>query len=93
VITDLGMPDLDGRQVVQAIKQASPETPIIVLTAWASMLDSNDPLIKQVDAVLQKPLSMAQLETVLRRVSQSVAPAGAGPQPPADAAVVRFDAA
>jgi two-component system, NarL family, capsular synthesis sensor histidine kinase RcsC len=72
VITDLGMPDIDGRQVVQAIKHASPETPIIALTAWASLLDPNDTLIQQVEAVLQKPLSMAQLEAVLRRIGHSV---------------------
>ena len=62
---------LDGRQVVQEIKQASPETPIIVLTAWATLLDSNDTLLKQAEAVLRKPLSMAQLESVLRRLGAS----------------------
>lgn len=76
VITDLGMPDFDGRQVVQAIKQASPGTPIIVFTAWATLLDANDPLMQQVEAVLRKPLSMTQLEAVLRRVGQSIAQPG-----------------
>ncbi|MCI0534548.1 MAG: response regulator [Verrucomicrobiales bacterium] len=74
VITDLGMPDLDGRQVVQTIKSVSPQTPIIVLTAWATLLEANDPLMKQVAAVLRKPLSMAQLEAVLRRVGESILP-------------------
>jgi signal transduction histidine kinase/FixJ family two-component response regulator len=72
VITDLGMPDIDGRQVIQAIKHASPETPIIALTAWASLLDPNDTVRSEVQAVLQKPLSMAQLEAVLRRIGHSI---------------------
>jgi signal transduction histidine kinase/ActR/RegA family two-component response regulator len=89
VITDLGMPDLDGRQVVLAIKRVSPETPMVALTAWATMLDPNDPLIKQVEAVLQKPLSMAQLEAVLRRVGPGMSPCQRelDSHPPLDAAV------
>jgi signal transduction histidine kinase/ActR/RegA family two-component response regulator len=66
VITDLGMPDLDGWQVVQAIKQCSPQTPVILLTGWANLLEKKD-VLEKVDAVLKKPLSMAQMEAVLRR--------------------------
>jgi hypothetical protein len=36
------------------------------------MLDPSDKLLKEVEAVLQKPLSMAQLDSVLRRVGQSI---------------------
>src|SRR5579862_4293389 len=40
VITDLGMPQIDGRQVAASIKQASPDTPVILLTGWGKgMLD------------------------------------------------------
>jgi CheY-like chemotaxis protein len=35
VITDLGMPQVDGRQVAAAVKAASPATPVIMLTGWA----------------------------------------------------------
>jgi CheY-like chemotaxis protein len=34
VITDLGMPYMDGRQVAQAVKNESPETAVILLTVW-----------------------------------------------------------
>src|ERR1700677_912418 len=34
VITDLGMPYVDGRQVSSTIKGISPTTPIILLTGW-----------------------------------------------------------
>ena len=36
VITDLGMPYLDGRQVAKTIKQESPATPVIMLTGWGA---------------------------------------------------------
>jgi len=32
VITDLGMPDVDGHQVVRTIKAESPNTPIVMIT-------------------------------------------------------------
>ena len=34
VVTDLGMPDIDGRRVAEGIKQISPHTPVIMLTGW-----------------------------------------------------------
>jgi DNA-binding response OmpR family regulator len=36
VITDLGMPHRDGRQVAAAIKAASPSTPVMMLKGWGS---------------------------------------------------------
>lgn len=34
VITDFGMPDIDGRRVARTIKAESPNTPIIMMTGW-----------------------------------------------------------
>ncbi len=34
VITDLGMPYVDGRQVAAAVKAVSPDTPVVLLTGW-----------------------------------------------------------
>src|SRR5262249_18353926 len=42
VITDLGMPNVDGRKVASAIKNASPTTPVIMLTGWGKRLTSED---------------------------------------------------
>ncbi len=38
VITDLGMPHIDGRKVAAAVKSLSPDTPVILLTGWGSAL-------------------------------------------------------
>jgi PleD family two-component response regulator len=38
VITDLSMPDVDGRQVVASLRAISPGTPIILLTGWRHQL-------------------------------------------------------
>jgi CheY-like chemotaxis protein len=36
VLTDLGMPYVDGRRVASAVKADSPSTPVILLTGWAA---------------------------------------------------------
>ena len=38
VVTDLGMPHVDGRQVAAAVKALSPDTPVILLTGWGQRL-------------------------------------------------------
>jgi len=67
VITDLGMPYLDGRQVAKAIKQESPETPVIMLTGWGAFMkeDGNSP--EHVDAIMSKPPRSKELREVLSR--------------------------
>jgi CheY-like chemotaxis protein len=61
VITDLGMPYIDGRRVAAAIKDASPATPVILLTGWGHRLIAEGDQPQHVDRVLSKPPSMVQL--------------------------------
>lgn len=42
VITDLGMPGLDGGQVARALKTAAPDTPVIFLTRWSHRTESGE---------------------------------------------------
>jgi signal transduction histidine kinase/ActR/RegA family two-component response regulator len=71
VITDLGMPYVDGRQVAERIKGNSPDTPVILLTGWGAMLDEKEGVMAHVNAVLSKPPRVTELnETVARVVAQ-----------------------
>jgi signal transduction histidine kinase/ActR/RegA family two-component response regulator/HAMP domain-containing protein len=67
VITDLGMPHMDGRELSRAIRAASPDTPIIMLTGWGTMMKTDSDLPALVDAVLSKPPKLADLLGALRR--------------------------
>jgi signal transduction histidine kinase/ActR/RegA family two-component response regulator/uncharacterized membrane protein affecting hemolysin expression len=61
VVTDLGMPHVDGRKVAGAIKGLSAKTPVILLTGWGQrMLAAND-TPAHVDRVLAKPPRLAEL--------------------------------
>jgi len=65
VITDLGMPHIDGRRVAAAIKVASPETPVILLTGWGQRLLAEDGVPADVDRVLSKPPKLRDLREAL----------------------------
>lgn len=67
VITDLGMPNLDGRQVAKQVKQFSPRTPVVLLSGWGLFLDNTE-LPAEVDAVLSKPPRLHELQRMLARL-------------------------
>jgi signal transduction histidine kinase/putative methionine-R-sulfoxide reductase with GAF domain len=58
VITDLGMPDINGWEVARGIKAARASMPVLLLTGWA---DAVDPDASRVDAVIKKPFDTAKL--------------------------------
>ncbi|MEO5802236.1 MAG: ATP-binding protein [Verrucomicrobiota bacterium] len=61
IISDLGMPNIDGRQVAQTIKRESPATPVMLLTGWGSMMEADGHLPDHVDLVLGKPPQLNEL--------------------------------
>jgi CheY-like chemotaxis protein len=68
VITDLGMPHIDGRNVAAAIKTASPGTPVILLTGWGQRLVDDGDIPAHVDHVLNKPPKLRDLRAALSHV-------------------------
>jgi len=65
VITDLGMPHVDGRKVAAAVKAVSPATPVILLTGWGQRLVDDHDVPPHVDQVVAKPPKLQQLREVL----------------------------
>jgi PAS domain S-box-containing protein len=65
VITDLGMPYVDGREVARVIKAAAADMRVILLTGWGRrMLDDGD-LPAHVDRILTKPPRLSELRAAL----------------------------
>jgi PAS domain S-box-containing protein len=69
VVTDLGMPYLDGRKVAASIRTASPTTPIILLTGWGQRLVSDNAVPPEVDRVLSKPPKLEELRRTLAELT------------------------
>ena len=68
VITDLGMPYVDGRKVAETVKRVAPATPVILLTGWGQRLipDSGEAPV-HVDQVLSKPPKLRELRVALAK--------------------------
>jgi CheY-like chemotaxis protein/anti-sigma regulatory factor (Ser/Thr protein kinase) len=71
VITDLGMPHVDGRQVAGAVKAASPATLVLLLTGWGQRLAAEGSVPPHVDQVLSKPPKMSELRLALARARRA----------------------
>jgi PAS domain S-box-containing protein len=75
VITDLGMPYIDGRKVARAVKLASPATPVILLTGWGQRLVADGEVPPHVDRVLNKPPKLRDLRSALAELTEVAAQA------------------
>jgi CheY-like chemotaxis protein len=69
VITDLGMPNMDGHELARAIKAESPRTPIIMMTGWGTMMKEDGETVPEVDALVGKPPQIQELNELLLRVA------------------------
>jgi PAS domain S-box-containing protein len=65
VITDLGMPYVDGRKVSSAVKAAASGTMVILLTGWGQRLVADGDIPPHVDRVLSKPPKLRELRAAL----------------------------
>jgi PAS domain S-box-containing protein len=77
VITDLGMPYVDGRKVASAVKNDSPSTPVILLTGWGQRLVAEGDVPPHVDRVLNKPPKLKELRAALAELAGATVSAGA----------------
>lgn len=69
VITDLGMPKMDGHQLARIIKAESPLTPIIMMTGWGTMMKEDNKPVPEVDALVGKPPRMQELNGLILQVT------------------------
>jgi CheY-like chemotaxis protein len=67
VITDLGMPHVDGRKVAATIKASVPATLVLMLTGWGRRLVAEGDVPPGVDQVLGKPPKLLDLRAALAR--------------------------
>jgi CheY-like chemotaxis protein len=65
VMTDLGMPGMNGWEVVRWIKKREPKIPVALVTGWGVRLDEDKIRESGVDWIIAKPFQVHEiLETV-----------------------------
>jgi GAF domain-containing protein/CheY-like chemotaxis protein len=70
VFTDLAMPGVSGWEVARAVKEATPEVPVFVVTGFGVELSSEERRARGVDAVFSKPLNIEDLVSAMARVTR-----------------------
>jgi CheY-like chemotaxis protein len=65
VFTDLGMPGISGWEVAKSIKEARPNTPVVMLTGWQLGLSEDKMKAQNVDLVITKPFEINKLHKVM----------------------------
>ena len=82
VLTDLRLPDLDGREVALTARQLVPSPRIALITGWDLGRDLRDRASWGIDWVFTKPLDVNELILKLREGSGSPAPPDTRPLTP-----------
>lgn len=68
-ILDLRMPGMSGIEVLDHLKQVSPDTDAVIMTGHASVETSVEAFRLGAEDYLKKPCKLAEIEAVLRRVA------------------------
>ncbi len=89
LILDLGLPGLDGREVLADLREAGHQLPVLVLTARDSLMERVGTLKEGADDFLAKPFEIAELEA---RLLALVRRARGGDQPRFACGPLAYDA-
>ncbi|MFA6004057.1 MAG: response regulator [Elusimicrobiota bacterium] len=65
VITDMRMPEMDGLDVIKAVKERYPGLPVVLMTAYAIEARVEEALKLHPASFLRKPFHMSQLKDVV----------------------------
>ena len=69
IITDFAMPAMKGDELAATIKARSPKQPIVMITAYAEMLQSSGNPLTGVDHVISKPFLLENLREAIAKVT------------------------
>lgn len=70
IITDLRMPNLDGKALIKKVRETNKHVPIIVITAYKDDLSKEE--LESVSAVLEKPINFIKLVHLLDEAIQGL---------------------
>jgi CheY-like chemotaxis protein len=70
VFTDVGMPGMSGWELARAIRQRNTQVPMAIITGWGEAVSSSEREVAQVDWVVSKPFSMAQIGDIAQEISR-----------------------
>jgi YesN/AraC family two-component response regulator len=79
VITDVAMPVMNGVDLATQIKRSTPETHILLITAYPNQALARQALHRGIEYLLPKPFNFRDLERIVRITMQSDETTGQSP--------------
>ncbi len=67
VISDVKMPDMDGIEMLRAVRETQPDLGVILMTAFASVETAREAFKLGADDFIQKPFDVEELKLIVRK--------------------------
>lgn len=71
LLTDHGMPGMNGLQLLEEVREHYPELPVVLLTGWGDTLLQTNNVPRPPDAILSKPINRHDLLVTINRLLNS----------------------
>ena len=68
VLTDLAMPQMNGKQLAAAIHQSIPSLPVILMTGFGDQMNAAGEMPPHISTILCKPVTIASLRAALAKI-------------------------
>jgi DNA-binding NtrC family response regulator len=72
VITDIMMPEINGIQVLETVKENSPETRVIIITGFATSELAREAMEKGAYDMIAKPFKPADLRAMVKKAANEM---------------------
>jgi len=73
IISDVKMPDMDGIEMLRAVREAQPDLGVILMTAFASVQTAREAFKLGADDFIQKPFDVEELKLIVKKTLEKQA--------------------
>src|SRR5688572_10095724 len=73
IISDVRMPDMDGIEMLRAVRSTAPDLGVILMTAFASVETAREAFKLGADDFIQKPFDVEELKLIVRKTLEKQA--------------------
>ena len=67
IISDVKMPDMNGIELLRAVREVSPDTGVVLMTAFASVETAREAFKLGADDFIQKPFDVEELKIIVKK--------------------------
>jgi DNA-binding NtrC family response regulator len=73
IVSDVKMPDMDGIEMLRAVREALPDLGVILMTAFASVETAREAFKLGADDFIQKPFDVEELKLIVKKTLEKQA--------------------